>query len=50
MWPTIIVASLVAILFIAIVINEIHKKKTGKSTCSCGGNCGSCGMGCNKEQ
>ena len=49
MWPTIIVASLVVILFVVIVVNEIRKKKNGKSTCSCGGNCGACGMSCNKD-
>ena len=36
---TVIIASIVAILFVAIIASEIHKKKTGKSSCgcSCGG-------------
>lgn len=40
--PTIIVASVVAAVFIAIVINEIRKRKSGKGGCSCG--CGGCAM------
>ena len=46
MWPTIIVGTLVGILFVAIVVNEIIKKKKGKRTCSCGGNCGLCSSEC----
>ena len=42
--PTIIVATIVAILFLAIVVKGIQNKKNGKSSCSCGGSCGSCGM------
>ncbi len=45
-WPTILVAALVAVVFIAIVVSEIKKKKSGKGSCSCGGNCGVCPMGC----
>ena len=37
---TVIIASIVAILFVAIIASEIHKKKTGKSACGC--SCGSC--------
>ena len=44
MLPTIIVASIIAFVFIAIIVNEIRKKKSGKSSCSCGGNCGACGI------
>ena len=44
MWPTIIIASLIGIVFIAIVTNEIVKKVKGKPSCSCGGNCGACGL------
>ena len=48
---TIIIAAVIAILFIAVITNEIIKKKNGKSSCSCGGNCGACGLchGCDKE-
>ncbi len=43
--PTLIVLSLVAAAFIAVVVNEIRKKKQGKGSCSCGGSCGACPMG-----
>ena len=46
MLPTIIIASLVAILFVAIVVSEIRNRKNGKGSCSCGSSCGSCGMNC----
>lgn len=41
--PTIIVLIIIAVLFTAIVINEIIKRKKGKGGCGCG--CESCG-GC----
>jgi ABC-type glucose/galactose transport system permease subunit len=41
---TIIIAAVIAILFVAVIANEIIKKKNGKSSCSCGGNCGACGL------
>ena len=40
--PTIIVAAIIAVIFVAIVWNEIRKRKNGQSSCSCGGSCGSC--------
>ena len=40
--PTILVGSIVAIIFVAIIVSEIHKRKSGKGSCSCG--CGGCGM------
>ncbi|MBR2152566.1 MAG: FeoB-associated Cys-rich membrane protein [Clostridia bacterium] len=49
MWPTVVVGILVAVLFVAIIINLIRKKKKGKSNCSCGGNCGLCSMGCKSD-
>ena len=51
-WPTVIVASIVAIIFISIVACGFVNKKKGKSSCSCGGNCGACGAGCsgNKKE
>ncbi|MBQ8509800.1 MAG: FeoB-associated Cys-rich membrane protein [Clostridia bacterium] len=42
---TIIVAAIVAVIFLAIVITEIRNRKKGKHSCSCGGSCGTCG-GC----
>ncbi|MBQ4101680.1 MAG: FeoB-associated Cys-rich membrane protein [Oscillospiraceae bacterium] len=51
-WPTIIVAAIVAIIFIAIVAKGIYNKKKGKSSCSCGGSCAACPMacGCSKQE
>ncbi len=48
--PTIIILSIIAVAFIAIVINEIRKKKQGRGGCSCG--CGGCAFkdNCNKKQ
>lgn len=42
--PTIIVAVIVALIFIAIVFNEIRNKKNGKGSCNCGSSCGGCAM------
>lgn len=42
MWATVIIASLLAAVFLVIVVNEIRKKKRGIRSCSCGGGCGSC--------
>ncbi|MEE0945528.1 MAG: FeoB-associated Cys-rich membrane protein [Acutalibacteraceae bacterium] len=42
MLPTIIIASLIALTVIAIIVNEIVKKKKGKGGCSCG--CSGCAM------
>ena len=49
-WPTVIVASIVGIIFVAIIAHSIVNKKRGKSTCSCGGNCGACGMNCSGDK
>jgi hypothetical protein len=38
--PTIIVLGIVVAVFVAIVAQEIIKKKKGESSCSCG--CGGC--------
>ncbi len=40
--PTIIIAAIVALIFIAIVVSEIRKRRNGKGGCSCG--CGGCAM------
>ena len=42
MWQTLVIAAAIGIIFVAIVVNEIKKKKSGKNSCSCGGNCGVC--------
>jgi len=44
-WPTVIVAAIVGGIFVAIVVTQIRNRMNGKSSCSCGGNCGTCG-GC----
>lgn len=49
-WPTILVATIVGGIFLAIVINGIRNRLQGKSSCSCGGNCGACGGNCHPEQ
>ena len=43
-WPTIIVASVIALILVLIFINHIRNKKKGKHFCSCGGSCGGCAM------
>lgn len=40
--PTVIVASILAVILVAIVWNEIRKRKRGQGSCACGGSCGSC--------
>lgn len=42
-FPTIIIGSIIAIIFALIIIKSIRNKKQGKNSCSCGGNCGACG-------
>ncbi len=44
MIPTIIISAVIGLVFVAIVVNEIIKRKKGKPSCSCGGNCGACGL------
>lgn len=43
---TFIVALIVAAVFFGILAVQIRNKKNGKSSCSCGGSCGACGMEC----
>lgn len=40
--PTIIGAAVVAAVFIAIIVCEVKKRKSGKGSCSCG--CSDCAM------
>ncbi|MBE6929372.1 MAG: FeoB-associated Cys-rich membrane protein [Ruminococcaceae bacterium] len=46
--PTLIVTILIAAVLYAIVFTWFRNRKKGKSSfsCSCGGNCASCGMNC----
>ena len=48
--PTIIVASIIAVIFVLIIVKGHINKKNGKSSCSCGGSCGSCGMACHQNK
>ncbi len=41
---TAIIAAVIAIIFAAIIIKIIIDKKKGKHSCSCGGNCQTCGI------
>ena len=43
---TILIASVIAALFVAVVVVMIINKKNGKHSCSCGGSCSSCPIGC----
>ncbi len=47
--PTIITASIIAMLFIAIVVNAIRNKKKGKSPCACSGGCSGCSGCCDRK-
>ncbi len=49
-WSTIIVAGIVAVVFLTIVYNEVRRIKSGKGACSCGGSCASCGLCKNHAQ
>ena len=49
-WPTIIVAAVVAIIFVSIITVGFINRAKGKSSCSCGGSCGSCGMNCHQNK
>ena len=39
---TVIIAVIVAVIFVAIIVNEIKRRKSGKGSCSCG--CSGCSM------
>lgn len=43
---TVIIASVIGIAFAAVLAKMIIDKKHGKHSCSCGGNCASCGICC----
>lgn len=48
MWLSYVILAVIAVAFIAVIVRGIYNKKTGKSSCSCGGNCGACGL-CHSE-
>ena len=43
-WLSYVVVGVIALVFISTVVSAIINKKKGKSSCSCGGNCGACGL------
>ena len=43
---TIGIATVIAAAFAAVVVKMIIDKKKGKHSCSCGGSCGACPVGC----
>ena len=45
---TIIVLAMISVILSAIIINEIKKKKQGKTSCSCG-SCGGCPFNCKNK-
>ena len=47
-WQTIVGLIIIVSLVLVIIIKSIIDKKKGKSSCSCGGNCGACNM-CHPE-
>ncbi len=49
-FPTILVGLIVAVIFVAIIVSEIRKRKSGKGSCSCG--CDGCSMSniCHKKE
>ena len=48
-WETIVGLVIVASLVISILVKSIIDKKKGKTSCSCGGNCGACNA-CNTSE
>ncbi len=48
--PSAIILALVILVFVAIIAGEIIKKKKGKSSCNCGGSCGTCSMNCHTKE
>ena len=44
--PTLLISLVILAVFVAIVARGIHNKRRGKSSCACGGSCGSCGATC----
>lgn len=41
---TFIIASIIAVIFVAIIIKAIRDKKKGTSSCASGGGCSGCAM------
>ena len=39
-----------AVIVAILVARGIYNRRRGRSSCSCGGNCGACGMGCGSHK
>ncbi|MBQ7829551.1 MAG: FeoB-associated Cys-rich membrane protein [Clostridia bacterium] len=48
MWLSYLLIGVIAAAFVSIIVVGVINKKKGKSSCSCGGNCGACGL-CNSQ-
>ena len=48
--PTIIIALIILIAFVAIISRGVSNWKHGRGGCSCGGDCGSCGGCCGSSR
>lgn len=48
-WQSWLVLAVIIAILTAIVARGIYNKRSGRSSCSCGGNCGACGMGCGRR-
>ena len=46
---TVVIAAVIALAFVGVVIKMAVDKRRGKHACSCGGNCGACGL-CNSDK
>ena len=49
-WQSWLVLAVIVAILAAIAARGIYNKRRGKSSCSCGGNCGACGMGCGSHK
>ena len=47
--PTILVLTLVVLLFGGLVFKSVRDKKQGKHSCSCGGDCSACAGQCHEK-
>jgi len=48
-WLSYLLIGVIAAAFISIIVVGVINKKKGRSSCSCGGNCGACGL-CNSQK
>ena len=46
MWLSYVLIGVIAVAFSGVIFTAIRNKRLGKHSCSCGGRCGSCPIGC----